>query len=83
MSLRGMATIRITAQTVSSKRNFWEEDDMGLWFYEDTPRFSFSLADELTELTFQLVRAGALEDNYEYCADVVDLAAARAAREPH
>jgi hypothetical protein len=55
---------------------------MGLWFFEETAPFAFSLADELTEVQAALIRAGALDDDVPDapCAEVVDLRAVRLAR---
>ena len=54
---------------------------MSLWFYEETSPFAFSLADELTEIRVALIVRGAWEPDEPACADVIDLAAERAARE--
>lgn len=52
-----------------------------LWLWDDDPQFSFSLADELTELRVALILRGAWEpDEPACCAEVVDLAAFRRAR---
>lgn len=65
---------------------------MGLWLWDADPQFSFSLADELTELRAALIARGAWEpDDEPACcealsslsADVIDLAAERAARADH
>jgi hypothetical protein len=53
---------------------------MGLWFFEETAPFSFSLADELTEVKAALIRAGAMEDCGGASCEVVDLGAVRLAR---
>jgi hypothetical protein len=51
-----------------------------LWLYEETQPFSFSLADELTEIRAALIARCAMGgDDPEPCA-VIDLAAARMAR---
>ena len=54
---------------------------MGVWFYEETSPWAFSLADELTELRVTLILRGAWEPDEPTCCDVIDLAAERAARE--
>jgi hypothetical protein len=62
---------------------------MGLWLWEDVPPMTFALADERTEISFALIRAGAWDEEdeapcealSELSADVIDLAAVRAARE--
>lgn len=54
---------------------------MGLWLWDADPKFSFSLADEVTELQVALILRGAWEpDDEPACCDVIDLAAERAAR---
>lgn len=55
---------------------------MGLWFFEETAPFAFSLADELTAVTAALIRAGAMEDADDPgpSCEVVDLRAVRLAR---
>lgn len=55
---------------------------MGLWFFEETAPFAFSLADELTAVHAALIAHGALdadEDMPPSC-EVVDLGAVRLAR---
>ena len=54
---------------------------MSLWLWDADPQFSFSLADELTELRVALILRGAWEPDEPACCDVIDLAAERAARE--
>ena len=54
---------------------------MSLWFYDDTAPFSFSLADEQTELVCELIRRCGPDCTEPCCAEVVDLAAVRAARD--
>jgi hypothetical protein len=56
---------------------------MGLWLWDADPQFSFSLADELTELRVALILRGAWEPDEPCCAEVIDLAAERAARNAH
>ena len=66
---------------------------MGLWLWDADPKFSFSLADELTELRVALILRGAWdEDAADHCCDgsdqaelgrLIDLAAERAARAAH
>lgn len=61
-----------------------------LWLYEETQPFSFSPADQLTQITAALIARGGWDDDdpatkpgglgAEPCADVVDFAAVRAAR---
>lgn len=55
---------------------------MGLWFFEETAPFAFSLADELTAVKAALIRAGAMDDAGDMPprCDVVDLGAVRLAR---
>ena len=55
---------------------------MGLWFFEETAPFAFSLADELTAVTAALIARGALDDcgDPPPSCDVVDLRAVRLAR---
>lgn len=56
---------------------------MGLWFFEETAPFAFSLADELTAVKAALIRAGALDEvapDGPHACEVVDLAAVRLAR---
>ena len=53
---------------------------MSLWYYEETAPFAFSLADELTEVQVELIRRCAGDCDEPCCADVIDLAAVRAAR---
>lgn len=49
---------------------------MGLWFYEETAPWAFSLADELTTAQALLIARGAWDDDAapEHSAGVVDLA---------
>lgn len=61
---------------------------MGVWFFEETRPWAFSLADEMTALEVTLILRGALDDDEqpavaalsELSAQVIDLAAVRAAR---
>jgi hypothetical protein len=53
-----------------------------LWLYEETRTFSFSLADEMTEIKAALIaRCGDLGDDDDARGEVVDLSAARLARQ--
>jgi hypothetical protein len=55
---------------------------MGLWFFEETAPFAFSLADELTTVKAALIRAGALDEvgPHAPACEVIDLRAVRLAR---
>lgn len=55
---------------------------MGLWFFEETAPFAFSLADELTTVKAALIARGALDaaDELPPACEVVDLRAVRLAR---
>lgn len=54
---------------------------MSLWFYEETAPFAFSLADEMTEIEVELIRRCGPDCDEPCCAEVVDLAAVRSARD--
>jgi hypothetical protein len=63
---------------------------MGLWLYEETQPWAFSLADELTTVKAVLIARGALDDDADLPSDqaqlggssreVIDLRAVRLAR---
>jgi hypothetical protein len=55
---------------------------MGLWLYEETQPWAFSLADELTAVTAALIARGALEGGEDLPppCEVIDLRAVRLAR---
>lgn len=58
---------------------------MGLWLYEETQPWAFSLADQLTEIKAALIARGAMDDagdagDMPPSCDVIDLRAVRLAR---
>jgi hypothetical protein len=54
---------------------------MGLWLYEETQPWAFSLADELTTVKAVLISRGALDDaGLPPDCEVIDLRAVRLAR---